>query len=155
MAILAPRPSADGRHIVLYDGECGLCDRTVQCLLDADHAGVLFYAPLQGPTAAGLIERLGVPRDLDSLLFVRDAGGQEEKLLVRSSGVLAICEVVGGGWRLLSWLRVVPRPLRDAVYEFVAKRRRIWFKPLDSCRIPTSEATRRFLDPSPTKWHKP
>jgi len=131
---------------VLYDGTCGLCDRLVQRLLSRDRARVLSYAPLQGPAAADLIERLSVPRDLDSLLFVRDAGSPAERLFVRSSGALEICAVVGGGWRVISWLRIVPRGLRDAVYEFVAKRRTVWFGRLESCRVPGPDTADRFLD---------
>ncbi len=146
MSFLAPKPSVDGRHIVLYDGDCGMCDRTVQLLLTRDRAGVLSYAPLQGATAAAVRERLGIPDDLDSLLFIRDAGDANERLLIRSSGVLAILDVLGGIWRLVSWLRVVPRPLRDALYAFIAKRRTVWFGRLDSCRVPEPDVRARFLD---------
>ncbi len=146
MSFLSPKPSADGRHIVLYDGECGMCDGIVQRLLKRDRGGVLFYAPLQGATAAAVRERFGVPEDLDSLLFVRDAGGAEERLLVRSSGALAILDVLGGIWRIVSWLRIVPRPLRDAVYAFIAKRRTVWFGRLETCRLPEAGERERFLD---------
>jgi predicted DCC family thiol-disulfide oxidoreductase YuxK len=148
MSYFAPKPSLDGRHIVLYDGECGLCDGAVQWLLKRDRAGVLFYAPLQGATAARLRERLGVPLELDSLLFLRDAGSAGERLLVRSSGVLAILDVIGGGWRVLAWLRVVPRLLRDATYEFVAKRRAVWFARREGYRLPDPATAARFLDPT-------
>ncbi|MDH3405000.1 MAG: DCC1-like thiol-disulfide oxidoreductase family protein [Acidobacteriota bacterium] len=146
MSFLAPKPSPGGRHVVLYDGECGLCDGAVQFLLKKDRARVLHYAPLQGSTAAVLRRRLRVPDEIDSLLFVRDAGTARETLLVRSSGVLAILDVLGGPWRVLSWLRVVPRLLRDAVYAFIAKRRTVWFGRLDACRVPELAARERFLD---------
>ena len=131
---------------MLYDGECGLCDRSVRFLLPRDSGRVLTFAPLQGPTAESLRGRLNVPRDFDSMLFVRDAGTSAESLLVRSSAVLQIFDVVGGGWRVLSWLRVVPRPLRDAVYAFVAKRRTVWFGRLPACRVPNAADRDRFLD---------
>jgi predicted DCC family thiol-disulfide oxidoreductase YuxK len=146
MSFLAPKPSLDGRHIVLYDGECGMCDGIVQSLLKRDRSGVLYYAPLQGPTATEITARFGVPDDLDSLLFVRDAGGADERLLIRSSGALAILDVLGGGWRMLSWLRIVPSALRDAVYAFIAKRRTLWFGRLETCRVPEPAVRERFLD---------
>jgi predicted DCC family thiol-disulfide oxidoreductase YuxK len=146
MQLLQPRPSAVGHHLLLYDGECGLCDRAVQFLLARDRGRVLTFAPLQGSTAAALRTRLAVPRELDSLLLVLDAGSPEERLLSRSSGVLASLDVIGGVWRLLSWLRLVPRPLRDALYIFVAKRRAVWFERLPACRVPTPEESDRFLD---------
>jgi predicted DCC family thiol-disulfide oxidoreductase YuxK len=146
MQWLRPRPSSDGRHLLLYDGECGLCDRAVQFLLPRDRGRVLTFAPLQGSTAAALRSRLAVPRELDSLLLVLDAGSPGERLLTRSSAVLGSLDVIGGIWRLLSWLRLVPRPVRDAVYVFVAKRRAIWFGRLPACRVPTPAERDRFLD---------
>lgn len=146
MSFLAPKRSVDGRHIVLYDGECGMCDGLVQRLLKRDRNGVLYYAPLQGPAGLKFREQFQVPEELDSLLFVRDAGGVNERLLVRSSGALAILDVIGGGWRVLSWLRIVPRILRDAVYAFIAKRRTVWFGRLDACRVPEPAVRERFLD---------
>ena len=89
--MLDPKPSVHGLHLVLYDGECGLCDRGVRFLLPRDRARVLTFAPLQGTTAERLRTRLNVPRDLDSLLFVRDAESPQEVLFVRSSAVLQIC----------------------------------------------------------------
>jgi predicted DCC family thiol-disulfide oxidoreductase YuxK len=145
MALLSPRPSPDGRHLVLYDGLCGLCDRAVSFLLRVDRGGVLSFAPLQGEAAAVLRRRLEVPESLDSMLFVRDAGGAGERVLVRSSGVLAALDAVGRGWRIVAWLRLVPRPLRDAVYDFVARRRTRWFGRLEACRVPSAEQRARFL----------
>lgn len=146
MQLLKPRPPHDGLHLVLYDGECGLCDRAVQFLLLRDRGRVLTFAPLQGKAAAALRERLAVPRELDSLLLVRQAGSAREELFVRSSAVLEILDLIGGVWRLVSRLRLVPRPLRDALYVFVAKRRTIWFGRLPACRVPAAGERDRFLD---------
>lgn len=131
---------------MLYDGECGLCDRGVRFLLPRDRARVLTFAPLQGSTAERLRTRLNVPRALDSLLFVRDADSPQEVLFVRSSAVLQILDVLGGRWRVLSWLRAVPRLLRDATYAFVAKRRAVWFGRLESCRVPVEGDGDRFRE---------
>ena len=130
---------------MLYDGECGLCDRGVRFLLPRDRARVLTFAPLQGESAKELRARLRVPDEFDSMLFVRDAGTSEEKLYVRSTATLGILDVIGGPWRWLSWLRVVPAPLRDALYAFVAKRRIVWFGRLESCQIPDESERDRFL----------
>ncbi len=118
----------------------------MQFLLRHDRGRVLSFATLQGSTAAEIRARLAVPDELDSLLFVRDYGAETEQLLVKSSGALAALDAIGGGWRLLSWLSVVPRVARDAVYDFVARRRLAWFGRLDACRIPGPGERDRFVD---------
>jgi predicted DCC family thiol-disulfide oxidoreductase YuxK len=134
--------------VVLYDGYCGLCDRSVRWLVEADRRSVLRYAPLQGETAAPVLERHGIPTggDFDSFILVENLGRPDERLRQRSDGALAAL-VALGGWRaaLGRVARLVPRILRDAVYDFIARRRVRWFGRLEACRIPTPEERRRFL----------
>src|SRR5262249_4016167 len=93
---LRPPPDAPPLHLVLYDGECGVCSRIVRWCLDADRRGVLHFAPLQGATAAALRQRFPtIPADLDSIIYVD-----------RSSGV------EGGSWRSEAFLPIFPLPRR-------------------------------------------
>lgn len=134
--------------VVLYDGYCGLCDRSVRWLVDADRRAVLRYAPLQGETAAPILERHGIPAggDFESFILVENLGGPSERLRQRSDGALTAL-VALGGWRagLARIGRMVPRAIRDAVYDFVARRRTRWFGRLEACRIPAPDERRRFL----------
>ncbi len=130
---------------MLFDGECGFCDRTVQFLLRRDRHEVLSYATLQGETGLAVKEQFSIPASLDSMLFVEDFGTDAPRLHDRSTGVLAAAGKMGGVWRWLSAARVVPKGLRDAVYEFIAKRRIVWFGRLDSCRVPRPSERARFL----------
>ncbi len=139
-------PAAPGTdHLVLYDGDCPLCHRSVRWLLRIDRRRRLQFAPLQGVTAAAVIDRAGLPDDLDSVLFVEHPGSDRERVFARSTGVLRALAAIGGGWRVVSWLRLVPRPLRDAVYDFVARRRNRWYGRLDGCPLPAPEERDRFL----------
>lgn len=134
-------------QLVLYDGLCGLCDRTVQFLLARDRGRVLFFAPLQGETASAVLARHCLGADLSTMVFVRDAGLPEEEVLLRSDGVLGALLAIGGPWGLLARVaRLVPWPLRDAVYRWIAANRYRWFGRLDTCRVPSPEERRRFLD---------
>ncbi len=113
------------RPVLLYDGECGLCNRLVRSFLRSDRAGKLSYAPLQSEPAQAYLRAQGLPlTDFDSLVFVPD---WDRPVLhdyrLRTDGALAACEVVGGGWRLFSALRILPRWLRDPLYKLVAKTR--------------------------------
>lgn len=162
------RPVPGARHLVLYDGVCGLCDRLVQFLLAEDRDGVLSYAPLQGPTARAALERIGLgelaaggggevggaetgtesgaePGAPGTMVFLRDQGSDRERAYLRSDGVLATLDALGGIWRPASWLRVLPRPLRDAVYRWVAANRYRWFGRYDVCKLPPPEARERLL----------
>lgn len=117
--LLPPQP------VLLFDGECGLCNRVVHLLLRSDRAGRLRYAPLQGPAAQSYLLAQGLPtKDFDSLVFVPDwnqPGFQDP--LRRTDGALAAAAVVGGWWRLVTWLRVLPAELRDPIYKLVARTR--------------------------------
>jgi predicted DCC family thiol-disulfide oxidoreductase YuxK len=140
-AVAAPPP----RSLVLYDGLCGLCDRSVQFLLARDRRGVLRFAPLQGETAAAVLRRQRVAPDLATMVFVRGHGGRDERAFVRSAGAIRALAALGGPWRLAALLLVVPPPLRDAVYRWVAANRLRWFGRLESCRVPSPQVRRRFL----------
>src|ERR1044072_4171380 len=138
-SLFAPRRRPGARQLVLYDGECGLCDRSVQFLLRHDRAGVLSFAPLQGDTAAARLAHHRLPRDFDTVVFVRDAGTAAEAAFVRSAAALQVLGALGGAWRLTAVFWLVPRPLRDAVYRWVAHHRFGWFGRVDSCRLPSPE----------------
>jgi predicted DCC family thiol-disulfide oxidoreductase YuxK len=133
------------RDLLLYDGVCGLCDRTVQFLLARDARGHLAFAPLQGPTAAAARVRLGFPSELSTVVLVTNPGTPNERAYLRSDAVLRALEGLGGTWRLAAVLRVVPRALRDPLYELVARHRYRWFGRLGSCRLPSPEQAERFL----------
>jgi predicted DCC family thiol-disulfide oxidoreductase YuxK len=143
---LPARRPQEGRNLVLYDGVCGLCDRTVQFLLEEDRAQVLCFASLQSEPAAEVMERLELSADLDTLLFIEEHGAPKEHANWRSTGVLRILATIGGCWRVVSWLRIVPRPLRDPVYDFLAAHRYQWFGKFETCKLPSPEVRERFLD---------
>lgn len=130
---------ADGRErIVFYDGDCGLCQRSIQQLLELDTQGVLKFAPLQGETAARELPE-SLRRQLDTLAYK----GGDGVVRVRSDAVLfALCDV-GGVGRIVGSLRIVPRSVRDAVYRVVAaNRHRV---PTTACRLPTPEERARMV----------
>ena len=127
--------------IIFFDGICGLCNRAVDFLLKHDHKSALQFAPLQGTTARA---RLQAP-DVDSLSTLVIIDG--DQTLRKSDGVLHALAALGGGWKLLSMtLAIFPRALRDFVYDRVASNRYAWFGKRDTCRLPTPEERRRFLD---------
>jgi predicted DCC family thiol-disulfide oxidoreductase YuxK len=137
----APQP------VLLYDGSCGLCQRVVRLLLRADHAGRLKFAPLQGAPAQAYLRARGLPgEDFDSLVFVPDWNAPERQApLLRTDGALAAAAVAGGGWRLVTWLRVLPAGLRDPFYRLVARTRYALFGEYRGKPLAESEWRERFL----------
>lgn len=125
---------------VYFDGYCALCDRFVQFVLRRDRAARYRFAPLQGSTAQARVPATLDPRTSQTVIF-EDAG----RFRVRSDAALAILSGLGGAWRLAALLRVIPRPVRDAVYDLVANNRNRWFGRLAECRIPQPAERDRFL----------
>ena len=137
------------RHVlVLYDGACGLCHRTIRFLLRHDTAGRFRFAPLQGETAGRLLsghgERLA---QLASLVVVPPSLRGVDGALLRSSGVAYALERLGPPWgRVGKWLRRVPTPVRDAGYRVIAALRYRVFGRDESCPLPAPGQRERFLE---------
>ncbi|RFC49404.1 MAG: putative thiol-disulfide oxidoreductase YuxK [Verrucomicrobia bacterium] len=132
--------------VLLFDGECGLCNRVVRRLLALDRAGQLRFAPLQGPSAQAYLRARGLPTaDFSTLVLVPDWPANAAAPLLRTDGVIAALRAVGRpGWASL--LAVSPRFVRDAGYKFVARVRSAVFGPWRTCPLPRSEWTARFID---------
>jgi predicted DCC family thiol-disulfide oxidoreductase YuxK/GNAT superfamily N-acetyltransferase len=140
-------PIADSAplHLVLYDGECGVCSRAVRRLLAADRRGLLRFAPLQGATAAALRRRHpDVPGDLDSMVYVDRSGGSEE-VSWRFEAIFRICRLLGGPWRAVAALEWLPRSLLDTAYDAFARRRHGLGSAEAACALPSPTEAARFL----------
>lgn len=140
--------AASSRPVLLYDGDCALCNRMVRVLLRADHAGRLHYAPLQGPPAQEYLQAQGLPgADFASLVFVPDwKQPVRGAYRLRTDGALGACAVVGGGWwRVVGWMRFIPRAWRDGLYRLVARSRHVLFGKHRPTALPDPEWEKRFL----------
>lgn len=110
--------------VLLFDGECGLCQRTVRMLLRLDRRGLVRFAPLQGPTAQGYLRAHGLPtEDFESLVWVPDWARREQpEFALRTDGALAALRATGWIGRVLAAPGIIlPRSWRDAAYRGVAR----------------------------------
>lgn len=130
-----------GGAVVLFDGVCNLCNASVQFILRRDPEGRFRFASLQSEAGRELMRARGMDPDLLSSVVLVEGG----RAFTRSDAALRIARGLGGGWPLLGALRVVPRPVRDRVYEWVAANRYRWFGKRDSCMLPAPEHRGRFL----------
>ena len=134
--------------ILFYDGVCGLCNTMVQFLLKHDKHGRLRFASLQSDFAEKVLRRHGFdPKDLDTLHVVENYEQSNERLLQRSDAVLRAGRELGCHWSVLAAIaKIVPRPLRDIAYRFVAQNRYRVFGKYETCMLPDPDQRSRFLD---------
>ena len=133
--------------IVLYDGVCGLCNRAVQFLLKRDRHDRFRFAPLQSDFAANLLQRHGIdPTKLDTVYAVVNHGETNEILLAKGDAFLLFAKVLGGIWSVARLGRVIPRPVRNWLYDFVAANRYRVFGKAESCMLPDPAYKHKFLE---------
>ena len=130
-----------GNLVILFDGVCNLCNSSVNFVIDRDPGKKFRYASLQSDFGQQVKKDFNQPADLDSVLLLKD-----NQLLDKSDAALAIAGELTGLWPLLTVFRIVPKPLRDAVYNWIARNRYRWFGRQDACRIPSPELKSLFLD---------
>jgi predicted DCC family thiol-disulfide oxidoreductase YuxK len=129
------------RSIVLFDGVCNFCNRSVNWIIRRDSEGYFHFAPLQSNAGVALQKRYGLdPSALDTLMLVEDG-----RVYVKSTAALRIVRRLRSRWRALYVLIAVPRAVRDFAYDWFARRRYRWFGKREECMVPTAEVRERFL----------
>lgn len=127
--------------ILLFDGVCNLCNGAVQFVIKHGSKNNLRFAALQSEIGQQILAHFDLPKeDIFSVILV-----ENEKIYLRSNAALRMYKNMGGIWSLMYFFIIVPRPIRDAVYNFIAKNRYKWFGEKESCMIPTPELKSRFL----------
>ncbi|PFJ42796.1 thiol-disulfide oxidoreductase DCC family protein [Bacillus thuringiensis] len=127
-------------RIVLFDGECNFCDRSVQFIIKRDPIGLFKFASLQSDIGKELLNKYNAPNDLSSFVLI-----ENNNCYLKSSAALRVSKNLKGAWKLFYFLLVVPKPLRDYFYSIIAKNRYKWFGKKDSCMLPSPEIRKRFL----------
>ena len=137
----SPSLHAPESPVAFFDGVCNLCNGAVNFLLDRDRRGSLRFSTLQGATFARLRAEHPELDGVDSFVLWDGEG-----LHLRSSAALRVLVSLGGLWRACAVGLLMPRPLRDRLYDFIARHRYRWFGRSDSCRVPAPELRARFLE---------
>lgn len=129
-------------YLILFDGVCNLCNGAVLFVIRRDRKGIFRFASLQSPVGERIVQQLRPgTRDLYSIIFLK-----EGRVFDRSTAALEIARLLGPPWSLLYVFRIVPRFLRDAIYNLIARYRYRLFGKKDECMIPTPELKARFLE---------
>jgi predicted DCC family thiol-disulfide oxidoreductase YuxK len=136
--------------VLLYDGTCGFCAESVQLVLRHDRRRTLRFAALQGAFAAGVRARHPELARADTMVWVDPADeAGPERVLLRSDAALRVARYLGGWFHLARVAAILPRRIRDAVYDLVARHRHQLLSDGPSCLVPGPEVRERFLDPVP------
>ncbi len=130
------------RPVILFDGVCNLCNGFVQFVIARDPQGRLSFASLQSDAAVRLLARTPLAASRGESIVVIEGG----RMFTRSTAALRILRALGFPWSLGYALIAVPRPIRDWVYDRVARNRYAWFGKREVCMVPTPELRRRFLE---------
>ena len=133
------RDSTD-HPLVLFDGHCHLCSRSVQLLLRWDRHGVLRFAPIQSQLGQQLLQSHGL-LEQDTIVLIH-----RESSYTYSAAILRICRLLPWPWKGFSALWLVPAFIRDAGYRAVAKRRFRWWRRRERCMLPDPGFEDRFLN---------
>jgi predicted DCC family thiol-disulfide oxidoreductase YuxK len=127
--------------VLLFDGVCNLCNGAVQWVLRHDRRGEFRFAALQSETGQALLRQFGrSSTDFDTVVLI-----DGDRIYTHSGAALEVARRLGGIWGVLAALRIVPRPWRDAVYNWVARHRYRWFGRQEACLLPRPEWRERFL----------
>ena len=136
----------DAHVLVLYDGVCALCNRLVRFLLKHDRKDVFRFAPLQSLLAERVLARHQLaPQALDTVYLVERYEQADEKVLARSDAAIGAANLLGDIWRATAILRLLPRALRDRVYDRVARSRYAVFGRYETCPLPEAKDRAKFL----------
>lgn len=128
--------------VILFDGVCNLCNSTIQFIIKKDTKQQFKFASLQSDAARDILLQKSMKNlNLKSIVYISN-----NKVYLKSSAVLEILWNIGGLYRLSTIFWIIPKPLRDLVYDFIAKNRYKWYGKKESCMIPSPELKNRFLD---------
>ena len=128
-------------YIILFDGICNFCNYWVDFIIKRDKNKTLKFATLQSDAGEKIANQFSMEnKNIDSIIFIKG-----RNYFARSDAVLEIAKELKSVWKILYLLKVIPRHLRNFIYDLIAKYRYAIFSKRNSCRVPTSEEISRFI----------
>ena len=127
--------------VIVFDGVCNFCNAFVNFVLERDSRGLFKFGTLQSQPAQDILTKLHLStQDYETFLLL-----EHGKVFTKSTAALKIFRSLPGAWRWLYAFIIIPRPLRDMVYSFIARHRYQWMGKSDTCRVPTPKERARFI----------
>ncbi|MEO6722773.1 MAG: thiol-disulfide oxidoreductase DCC family protein [Ferruginibacter sp.] len=127
--------------IILFDGVCNLCNGAVNFVIKKDKKSRLKLGAIQSEQGQDLLKNYGLSTsEMNTFIFI-----ENEKAYTRSIAALKVSKYLGGLWPMFYGFIIVPKFIRDGIYNWIAKNRYNWFGRKDQCMMPTPEVRQRFL----------
>jgi len=136
------------KPVILFDGVCNLCNGFVQTTISIDPQGKFQFAALQSEFGQEVMAKASLPVNELNTVILYDNG----KIFTHSDVPLEICRRLGGVWSLFLVFKLIPRALRNRLYDWVASNRYRWFGNSESCMIPSPDLRKRFLSFHHNYW---
>ena len=135
--------NTESKHkIILFDGVCNLCNTSVNFVIKNDKKGVFRFAPIQTNFGESTLKKYHInTNDTDSIILI-----DEDIHYIKSTAALYIAKELSGAYPLLFCFMIVPKFIRNWIYDLVAKNRYKWFGKKESCMIPTPELKNKFYN---------
>jgi predicted DCC family thiol-disulfide oxidoreductase YuxK len=128
--------------VILFDGVCNLCSNAVQFVIKRDKNNLFKFASLQSSFGQALLNQFHLPtHELGSFILF-----QKNKVYTKSTGALMVAKQLSGIWPLLYAFIIIPRFIRDAVYDHIARNRYKWFGKKEECWLPHPSLQKKFIN---------
>jgi predicted DCC family thiol-disulfide oxidoreductase YuxK len=132
----------DDLNIILFDGICNFCNFWVDFIIKRDKDNTFKFASLQSDSGKRIAEKFLINKEnIDSIILIKG-----ENYFIKSGAAFEIVKELNSAWKIFYIFKVIPLPLRDFVYDLIAKNRYTIFGKRDACRVPTGEEMSRFID---------
>ena len=126
--------------VILFDGVCNLCNGTVDFLMKRNRKKQFRFASLQSETGAFLRHQYQIPAYSDSVILIKS-----ETVYFKSDAAFEIAGMLSYPWKIAAFFKIIPKKIRDSIYDWIAKNRYSWFGKRETCRIPSAEEMEFFI----------
>lgn len=127
-------------RIILFDGDCNLCNQSVQFIIKRDPKEYFKFVSRQSSIGIQLLNQYNISETIDSVILI-----DNNRAYTESDAILNICKYLKGSCKLLFILLIIPKPIRNFYYKKIAENRYKWFGKQNQCLIPTPDIKKRFL----------
>lgn len=130
------------QSVIIFDGACNFCNASINFIIQRDHAAHFKFATTQSKHGTAFLNDLGIdPKDPTTFVLI-----ERQEVYLRSDAALEIAKHLRRPWSYFTWLKLVPKTLRDFVYTIIAKHRYKISGKRQCCMVPNPELRGRFLD---------
>lgn len=129
------------KNIIIFDGICNFCNKSVNFIIKRDTKVHFLFTPIQSDVAKEIMHKYDLnSKDIDSIILIKD-----DRYFTKSDAILEILKDLSGYWFLFRIFKIVPKIMRDYLYNFISKNRYKFFGKKNSCMLPTKDLKKRFL----------